>query len=228
MSTVTLAGSAGLVQEVRMFVQNHMTPRPRTAAPDLTVSEAARAMQEANVHQLPVVARNNLLLGIVTDRDIRSAIGYDHQAGTGLRVEEIMTTDPLTVTQDATLEEAVMLLCTHRFGALPVVHGEQLIGIISRHDILVAFRDLLGLNSVGSRIEIAIPGGAADIAHVMQALGEDDDLVSVVAARLRTDGSEPVLYLRTGNPEALVTEKKLRNHGAILLAPEKPQAPPPD
>lgn len=203
-----------------MFVENRMTSPARTVGPQTAASTAWSMMQSGGFHQLPVVDSNDGLLGIVTDRDLRSALGYEAAAHAHLRVEEIMTTDPVCVTQDATLEEALVLLCTHRFGALPVMHGKQLVGIITRSDLLRAFHDLLGLESPGKRIEVAIPHGAADIAVVMSALTEADELCSVVAARLRTDGSEPVLYLRTRARNPWDLEKRLRAKGAILLAPE--------
>lgn len=203
-----------------MFVQNHMTPDPVVALTDTFLAEAFKSMQEGGFHQLPVVDSSGVLLGIVTDRDIRSAIGYDESKKLELHVEEIMTPDPVTVRQDATLEEAVRILYRDRFGALPVVDHQALVGIITRHDILKAFNELLGLDRGGSRIEIAIPNGAADIAAAMQAIDKEVELFSVVAARLRQDGSEPILYIRAGLNNPLQLEKQLRASGAILLAPE--------
>ncbi len=203
-----------------MFVQNHMTPNPQTVAPSAFVSTAWEMLKTGHFHHLPVVDRNDNLLGIVTDRDIRSAVGYDAAHGADLRVEEIMTADPICIEQNKTIEEAVLMLCQHHFGALPVMHGKRLAGIIRRSNLLKAFHDLLGLEDASSRIEVAIPNGAADVANVMAALTEDDEISSAAAARLRTDGAEPVLYIRTRTPNPWQLERRLRMSGAILLAPE--------
>jgi acetoin utilization protein AcuB len=204
-----------------MFVQNHMTSPAVTVAPETSVKDAAEILRSRGFHQLPVVGKDRHLLGIVSDRDIRSATAYDAAAHADLHVEEIMTADPQAINQDATLEEALSMLCLRQFNALPVVDHGRLVGIITRHDILMAFHDLLGLDQPGSRIEIAIPHGAPDIVSVMAALSSEDEITSIMAARLRRDGDEPVLYLRTRNPNGSQIERKLRAKGAILLAPEK-------
>lgn len=205
-----------------MFVQNHMTRSPLTVQGEDPVEKAAGLMQERRIHQLPVTDDQGNLAGIVTDRDIRSAVGYDRTAASGLRVNEVMTANPVTIEASATLEEALNLLCSHRFGALPVVRRGRLVGIVTQHDLLQALRDLLGLSWGGTRVEVAIPGGPQDAARALEVLAEEDQVISVVAARLRTDGSEPVLYLRTALSSGWPLERKLRRAGAILLAPQKP------
>lgn len=203
-----------------MFVQNHMTTDPVTVEPTAPVSEAWENMKLGRFHQLPVVDRKHRLLGLVTDRDIRSALGYDPKNHVDLRVEEVMTPDPMCVAADATIEEAVTLFCKHHFGAFPVMRGEQLVGILSRSDLLKAFHDLLGLDEPGRRIEVAIPHGVSDLVSTLSALEDEDEITSVIAARLRTDGAEPVLYIRTRTKHPWRLEKRLRERGAILLAPE--------
>ncbi len=210
-----------------MFIQNYMTTDPQSIQPSASACEAWELLRAGGFHQAPVVDGNGNLLGIVTDRDIRSALGFDRQgrlAGSGrdadLRVEDIMTPDPVCIQQDRPIEEALQEFCRHRFGALPVMHRKQLVGIITRSDLLKAFHDLLGLERPGSRIEVAIPDGPVDLAAVMSNLTEADQISSVVAARLRTDGSEPILYIRTRLPNPCELERRLRAGGAILLAPE--------
>ena len=203
-----------------MFVANHMTPDPQTVDAGAPVAKAQEILRAGSFHQLPVVDGNQNLLGIVTDRDIRSAVGYHAETGTDLRVEEVMTSDPVCIEPSRTIEDAVLMFCRHHFGALPVLHGRRLVGIITRTDLLRAFHDLLGLDACGSRIEIAIPNGPADVSSVMSMLSEEDEICSIIAARLRTDGAEPVLYVRTTAQNPWQLERRLRASGAILLAPE--------
>ncbi len=208
-----------------MFVQNHMTPNPTVISPEASVADAWQRLNQGRFHQLPVVDSDGQLIGIVSDRDIRSATGFDPGARMDLRIEELMTADPITITEDATIEEALQLFCRHHFGALPVLNGKRLSGIITRSDLLRAFHELLGLNQPGSRIEVAMPNGTVDLAHVIQSLGPEDDISSMIAARLRTDGAEPVLYIHTRTPNPWRLEQRLRSGGAILLAPESARGP---
>jgi acetoin utilization protein AcuB len=204
-----------------MFVQNHMTRAPHTLPPDATVSHAARLMDEHRVHQLPVIDSNRRLIAIVTDRDVRSACGYDAAAQANLTVDEIMTHDPKVIGPGATLEEALGILCAERFNALPVVNGGELVGILTRSDILRAFRDLLGLDHPGRRIEVALPEGMRSVVELVGGLTDEDQITAVIAARLRDDGDEPILYLRTRSMAPGQVERRLRARGAILLAPER-------
>jgi acetoin utilization protein AcuB len=109
-----------------------------------SISVARQLMAKHRVNQLPVVD-NDRLLGIVTDRDIRDAYPTSMAIGrtkeidefaASYTVEEVMTHDVFTVEPDTPLATAVALLRHHRIGSLPVVAGKQLVGIITRSDIL--------------------------------------------------------------------------------------------
>jgi acetoin utilization protein AcuB len=203
-----------------MFVENHMTANPQCTSPRATPADAAGKMRELCVHQLPVVDDARRLIGIITDRDVRSASGYDPQARADLRVEDIMTPDPQCIAANAPLEDAVVVLSAGRFNALPVLRDTVLVGIISREDVLRAFCELLGLDRSGRRIEVALPNGVADIASAVNALDETDRISSLIVARLRADGDEPVLYMRSRANRHCEVERKLRAQGLILLMPE--------
>lgn len=109
-----------------------------------TVGHARRIMAERRINQMPVVD-NGMLVGIVTDRDIRDAYPtslvidrsreIDNFAET-YTVEEVMSHNVITVYPSTPLASAVRLLRRHRVGSLPVVHDGRLVGIITRSKIL--------------------------------------------------------------------------------------------
>lgn len=109
-----------------------------------SISVARQLMAKHRINQLPVL-ENDQLLGIVTDRDIRDAyptsmlIGQTKEIdkfAASYTVEEVMTHNVFTVEPETPLATAVALLRHHRIGSLPVVRGKQLVGIITRSDIL--------------------------------------------------------------------------------------------
>ena len=109
-----------------------------------TISVARQLIAKHRINQLPVL-ENQRLVGIVTDRDIRDAyptslmIGHTKEIdefAESYSVEEVMTHDVFTVEPETPLASAVALLRHHRIGSLPVLKGGQLIGIITRSDIL--------------------------------------------------------------------------------------------
>ncbi len=126
------------------LVREWMTPDPIVVSPETTLPEAHRIMTENSIRHLPVVCEGQLV-GIVTLGDIRGAepsgatslnIWEVNYLLSQLRVDEIMTPRPVTISVDDTLGEAAQLMLKHRIGGLPVVdrHG-ALAGIITECDI---------------------------------------------------------------------------------------------
>jgi acetoin utilization protein AcuB len=104
-------------------------------------------MQGAKVRHLPVVSREGLLVGIVTDRDLRHHLFaprlFDALGATpvdvlldGTHVAEIMSTDVITAAPDETVAEAAWTMRKHRVGSLPVMEHGRVVGIITEADIL--------------------------------------------------------------------------------------------
>ena len=206
-----------------MFVEDYMTIDPHTITPGEYISHAHQLMQKNHIHHLPVVDRADRLVGILSDRDIRSAIVYDETRQAKLSVSEIMTPEPATISVSGTLDDALAIFCAQRFGALPVVRFNKLVGILCRSDLLRAFYQVLGLDVPGQRIEVALPNGCEDLAQAFTSLiSENDVLISVVMSRMRRDGGEPSLYLRVVNDQAIKIEKKLREATMIVLELEHP------
>ncbi len=205
-----------------MFVGDYMTRDLTTVCETEPLSAADDIALEMSVHQLPVLDESGRLVGIITDRDIRSAVGYDQTLSEKLQVQEVMTANPITVEPVDSLTNVLRQFCEHRFGALPVVLHGKLVGIITRHDLLVAMSAMLGLDRSGCSIEVALPSGPKDLADAFRSLRNfNGDLHSAVVSRMRTDGDEPSLYLRVGRLDGEIVENGLRKAGLILLGAEK-------
>jgi acetoin utilization protein AcuB len=133
-----------------MKVVDVMSEDPLTVSPSGTIGKADELMFENRYRQLPVV-KNKELIGIVTDRDIRSFLSdsllYSPEAretALNTNVEEIMTREPVTLAPDDALEAAVELLLTEKFGGIPVVDEvEGLVGIVTYVDLLRCFLNRL-------------------------------------------------------------------------------------
>jgi acetoin utilization protein AcuB len=206
-----------------MFAEDYMTPNPHTIAPSAALIRAADLMKSHRVRHLPVVDSNCRLVGVLSDRDVRSAIGYDRKLGAELTVSEVMTADPTTIEAKTSLDEALRVFCTNRYGSLPVLRSNDLVGILTRSDLLWAFYGLMGLDEAGRRIDVALPNGWADLASAFGALSDHrPHLISAIVSRTRRDGDEPSLYLRVGGEDARQAERHLRDAAMIVLEPEHP------
>lgn len=127
-------------------VASAMTRNVATARPGETLADAAARMRSIGVRHLPVLDGDDCLLGIVSDRDLRAAVGngeVEGDAGRGrvraLKVRDVMSRDPLTTTPTATLDQAGRMLVEHRIGALPVVDdARHIVGMLSYVDYIRA------------------------------------------------------------------------------------------
>jgi acetoin utilization protein AcuB len=149
-----------------MFVGKRMTKKVITANPDDTLERAADLLAENRIHRLPVV-REGKLVGIISDSDIRNAALRDSSRGAagvgGRSVGEIMTREVITVTPWDTVEDALLVLQKKRLGALPVIEGNRVVGVITKADILAALVETLDIEGIGARIEVLLPRDTASV-----------------------------------------------------------------
>ena len=130
-----------------MRVRDLMTPYPITIPPQTSVVDARRMMDERRIRHL-LVTEDHRLLGIVTDRDIRlnlpspatslSIWELNHLLAK-LTVSDVMTKNVIVVDPDRDAGEAALLMVAEKIGALPVIYGGQLVGIVTETDFLGAF-----------------------------------------------------------------------------------------
>ena len=119
-----------------LTVADLMTVRPVTVTPDTLDSAVAELMKREGYRQLPVVD-NGELVGIITDRDVRM-VKRDGHFSTAT-AESCMTPNPITVSPNTPAYRAATMLTVYKFGALPVVENNRLVGIITVSDFLDYF-----------------------------------------------------------------------------------------
>ncbi len=126
------------------LVKDWMTREVVTITPDTTLPEAHRLMTEKQIRRLPVM-KNGHLVGIVTRGDVRGAEASDATTLSiwelyyligKIKIGEIMTRDPITISQDATIGEAAQMMLDYKISGLPAVDGQgRMVGIITESDI---------------------------------------------------------------------------------------------
>jgi acetoin utilization protein AcuB len=148
----TLSMQQTRVSEPRqpLRVGDIMSVSPVTITPSTSVHAAQALMQQRKIRHLPVL-KDGRLVGMISDRDIRLVLPSPATSLTvweirhlldKLTVGEVMTYFVMTTAPDCPVTEAVGRMLGHRIGALPVVEDHQVIGILTRTDVLRAFRRL--------------------------------------------------------------------------------------
>jgi acetoin utilization protein AcuB len=205
-----------------------MTRKVITVDQEAGILDAQERMSENNVRHLPIIDKNQQLIGIVTDRDIRSALPYrffdapqeEKEKFGKLKVKDIMTRDPISISPTYTIQDALLLIQKSKVGALPVVDDDRrLKGIISVRDLLRAFINVLGIGEPGTLLCILVEEKVGQLKRIVDAITEENiSFGSVLVARYWDKDKRAVFtYLLTQNVAHV--KKKLQDMGLTLLDP---------
>ena len=116
-----------------------MTVRDAMSSQAITLRDTDSALSgltvlvQKGISGAPVVSSDARLVGIVTEFDLLLAIDY---VGDAVPISRVMSKEVLSVNADTSLEEARRVMLRHHYGALPVVEGDKVIGVVARRDIL--------------------------------------------------------------------------------------------
>jgi len=117
-----------------ILVRHAMTQTPQTIRPDMNAADAAGMMRSEDIGMLPVMDGGKLV-GLVTDRDLVVRVMAERKDPEEVRVGDVVTSQPVTVSPDTRLSEARQLMERHKVRRLPVMKGEELVGILSLGDV---------------------------------------------------------------------------------------------
>jgi acetoin utilization protein AcuB len=206
---------------VPMLVGKRMTRNPKTVSPDDPLSFAAGILREHRFHHLPVI-EGGRLVGILSDTDLRNAsfaaIPAEGEGGAmGDRpVREAMRTEVWSVTPDDSVEDALLILTREKFGALPVLSGDRLVGIITRADLLNAFVDLLDVNEVCFCVDVTFPRNLARFEELIDTFaGIGVEVRSVLIAPQGEVGALNA-HLRVATIDGPAVRRAIREKGFVI------------
>jgi acetoin utilization protein AcuB len=166
-----------------MLVKNWMSKNVVTINEDDSMQDAMKLMKQHSIRMLPVL-KNGVLVGVVTDRDLKRASASDattldvHELLyliSKIKVKNIMSKSPVAVSPDLTVEETAEILLNNKISGVPVVDEKgKVVGTITQTDL---FRVLIALTGVGKRgIQLAFqvadrPGSIKDLADPIRKHG---------------------------------------------------------
>lgn len=203
-----------------MFVRECMTVNPYTITENAPIFEAGEILRKNNIARLPVV-KDGKVIGIITEEDL---LKVSPSAATTLSVWELnyvlgklqvkdgMTKNPVTISPDATIEEAALIMRDKDVGALPVVENGKLIGIITESDVFDAFLDLMGLKRTGTRLTIDCEDRIGAIAELTEIIKQQGiNIISMALFHRPDNRGELVLRLDSSKSDQLI--KEIQNKG---------------
>ena len=164
-----------------MLVKERMSHPVITVHPDFPIQEALNLMREEHVRRFPVVDQRGKLIGIVSERDLLHAapsaatslsIWEINYLISKITVEEVMTREVITISEDTPLEEAARIMADKKIGGLPVVRKGEVVGIITETDLFKVFLEMMGGRVPGVRISVLVRNMPGELTKLTQAIFE--------------------------------------------------------
>ena len=152
-----------------------------TVPPDTTIIKAKDIIAKKRINHLLVVDKNEELVGIVSDRDIKQSWASPattlstHELNyllTQLTVEIIMVRKIVTISPSTTIERAASIMQENRISSLPVVEGEKLVGIITTNDVMEVLLRAIGFGEGSTRFTVLVEDRIGVVAEVSKLLKE--------------------------------------------------------
>ena len=162
-----------------MLVGERMSHPVISVHPDVSIQDALYRMNSENIRRLPVIDRRGVLVGIVTERELLHASPSDATSLSvwevtyllsRIKVEDIMVREVITINEDTPIEEAARIMTDHRIGAMPVVRGDRVVGIITETDLFKVFTELMGAREQGTRITVMAPNVPGTLVKISKAI----------------------------------------------------------
>ena len=183
-----------------------------TIEPEAGVLQARAKMTSHKIRHLPVVDAEGKLVGILSDRDLRSVMpyGFGQESDsdqlrrnlTGITVAEVMTADPHTISESSTLQDALLQFMRFNVGAFPVIDdGSRVVAIISYRDLLRMFIHFLGVEQPGSFLAVTAGEGALLVQQLVDRICQANiPIASMLVIRPKERQQSAIyMYLLTKN-----------------------------
>ncbi|MDG3141628.1 CBS domain-containing protein [Streptococcus suis] len=215
-----------------MSVRDFMTSKVVYVSPDTTVAHVSDKMKEQALRRLPVI-ENDRLVGLITEGTMAEAtpskatslsIYEMNYLLNKTKVRDIMIRDVITVSQDASLEDAIYLMMKHKIGVLPVVDHEQLYGIITDRDIFKAFLEVSGYGEEGVRLKLLLEDTIGSLEKVVRVVRDANLNIHRTVVANHKSGKTVVELQIEGQVEADCLQESLEKEGATVISILKTEA----
>ena len=194
-----------------LLMQDWMKQKVLTLGPEASAFEALRLCRERRIRHIPVV-KDERLVGIISDRDLRDAsppLGDPDRVSTmkEIRLEDVMTREVITTHPEDTIVHAAREMYERKIESLPVVDEEKLLGIVTSSEVMRALIAVIGVHEPGhSRIAVQTlkPGDLAEVSGIIQDRGVD--IFSVLSSPGKVTSHERTLVFQvaTRDPSSVI------------------------
>ena len=200
-----------------MFVKTRMTANPVTIQSTATIADASEIMRANKFRRLPIVD-DGRLVGIVTDRDLREvsaspattlSIFELNYLLAKMKVKDIMKRNVITISAEATIEEAALSMYNNRIGGLVVVDDQgKVTGVLTETDIFKSFVDVMGLTEGRTRLTIEVLEDQIGVLHEITGVFKELGInIGSLASYTQPDGKLEIIIRAVVNDVPALTDR---------------------
>lgn len=208
-----------------MNVGRRMSHPVITVPPEMQITKAHELMSVEKVHRLPVV-KNGKLVGIISEQDILKA--YPSTVTTlavwevtslleKIKVKDVMNKQVSTVQENTPIEQAARLLADNKIGSLPVMRGDELVGIITETDLFRIMLEMLGARHPGVYLTVLTPNRPGEIAKLSRAIFEHGGDITALSTFEGDTIADFMISLKVSGIEQQTLKKVIEPLGIKLL-----------
>jgi len=198
-----------------MRVKKLMVRKLVTIPSSTSILKAMEIMRKHSIRHLPVVDGEKFM-GFLTEGDLRQ--GSLLSMVDKVSIEDVMIKNPISISPEASIEDAAKLVFKHKIGGLPVVKDGRLVGILTIVDILKAFIEMMGILKTSSRFNVVLgddPHAFADVSHVFKEHGAE--IISVGMSGHK-DRKKRIYYFRCEKCPVDPIRKSLEEKGYRVIS----------
>ncbi|MBA2173312.1 CBS domain-containing protein [Halobacillus locisalis] len=211
-----------------MVVEEIMKTEVITLEASATIETALKLLHENHIRHIPIVDRQNHVIGIVSDRDVRDASPSifekdTHQKELQNPIESIMTTPVTTVHPLDFVEEVASIFYEQEIASVPVTRNNKLVGILTEKDMLYTLIQLTGTHVQSSQIEVKVLNKPGMLPQVTQVFGKRKvNISSVLIYPYKPDSGYKIIVVRLQTMNPLPIIEDLKSEGYEVLWPKMP------
>jgi acetoin utilization protein AcuB len=191
-----------------MLVGDRMSRPAITIKPDVPIQDALILMHKEHIRRFPVVDQKGRLIGMVSERDLLNASPSEatslsvwelNYLISKITVERVMTHSIITVAEDTPIEEAARIMADNDIGALPVLDGNTIVGMITETDLFKIFLELFAARDPGIRVTVLISDKPGTLHEITGAISRVGGNILALGSFLSGEKDKKEITIKTGN-----------------------------
>jgi acetoin utilization protein AcuB len=209
-----------------MLVGERMSHPVITVHTDIPIMDAYELMNKERIRRLPVVDKKGALVGMLSEREILHASPSQatslsmwelNYLMARVTVDEIMTSEVITVDVETPLEEAARIMAENKIGGLPVLRDGKLAGIVTETDLFKVFLELFGAHEPGIRITVLVPNVPGELSKLTAAIFEVGGNILALGTSRGEDTSTAEITLKVEGVKEAQLREAVKPHAQKII-----------